>query len=293
VVLNSGGKRKKREKRGIICKIVATFVYASSQGQRTHSAWTKKLLMLLLPMMISVIDYFIVCQDLYSLVTGMVVDEEKKHVLKRYYKRNGNIKVINSDHNILVLNICYPWDIHVRKERTEIFNLRNKKCQEDFYHSTNNTNVLTKSLENKDVLTAGKHWLKRMKTLIHQNFRKVRITSQKKESKVEELLSMRKSDGDDEEIAEEIYKRNKALIIEQIGNMSDHTGNKNRLKIWKVKQKVCPKKGQSVPVAKLDEHGNLVCNIIQLQQLYIRVYKDRLRHRTVLPEYTQMNTSLI
>jgi hypothetical protein len=39
VVLNSGGKNnpKKKEK---IPKIVATFVYASSKGQRTHSART-------------------------------------------------------------------------------------------------------------------------------------------------------------------------------------------------------------------------------------------------------------
>ena len=37
VVLNSGGKNKKRKN---IPKIVATFVYASSQGQRTHSART-------------------------------------------------------------------------------------------------------------------------------------------------------------------------------------------------------------------------------------------------------------
>ena len=37
VVLNSGGKNNKRKK---IPKIVATFVYASSQGQRTHSART-------------------------------------------------------------------------------------------------------------------------------------------------------------------------------------------------------------------------------------------------------------
>jgi hypothetical protein len=37
VVLNSGGKKKK----WIIPKIVATFVCASSQGQRTHSARTK------------------------------------------------------------------------------------------------------------------------------------------------------------------------------------------------------------------------------------------------------------
>jgi hypothetical protein len=36
LVLNSGGEKKKIN----ICKIVATFVYASSQGQRTHSART-------------------------------------------------------------------------------------------------------------------------------------------------------------------------------------------------------------------------------------------------------------
>ena len=70
--------------------------------------------------------------------------------------------------------------------------------------------------------------------------------------------------------------------------MSDNTGNMSRLKMWKIKSKVCPKNSSSVPVAKLDESGNLVCNSLQLQQLYIRVYKDRLRHRTILPEYRQM-----
>jgi hypothetical protein len=42
VVLNSGGKKTKRkqEEEKNIPKIVATFVYASSQGQRTHSART-------------------------------------------------------------------------------------------------------------------------------------------------------------------------------------------------------------------------------------------------------------
>ena len=39
VVLNSGGKNKKKKKNNVP-KIVATFVYASSQGQRTHSART-------------------------------------------------------------------------------------------------------------------------------------------------------------------------------------------------------------------------------------------------------------
>jgi hypothetical protein len=39
VVLNSGGNNNKKRKKKIP-KIVATFVYASSQGQRTHSART-------------------------------------------------------------------------------------------------------------------------------------------------------------------------------------------------------------------------------------------------------------
>ena len=43
VVLNSGGHNTKN-KRNNISKIVATFVYASSQGQRTHSAQTKSVL---------------------------------------------------------------------------------------------------------------------------------------------------------------------------------------------------------------------------------------------------------
>ena len=184
----------------------------------------------------SVIDYFIVCQELYSLVSSMLVDEERKHVLTRYYKSNGVTKVVKSDHNILLLNICYPWDTQVRRQRVEIFNLRNKQCQADFYRSTNNTDVLSQCLENKDVLTGGKQWLKRMKTLLHQNFRKVRINSQPKKNKVQELLSNKKSD---EEITEEIYLRNKSKIIEQIGEMSDHTGNMTRLKMWKVKNKVC------------------------------------------------------
>jgi hypothetical protein len=41
-VLNSDG-RKKEERKINLPKIVATFVYASSQGQRTHSAQTKML----------------------------------------------------------------------------------------------------------------------------------------------------------------------------------------------------------------------------------------------------------
>ena len=158
----------------------------------------------------SVLDYFVVCHELYNLVVSMLVDEERKYILTRFYKRNGIIKVIESDHNILILNIS--WDVKVKKERTEIFNLRNKKCQEEFFNSTNNTDVLSKCLNNRNVVTGGKLWLKSVKTLILKSFRKIRLTNQEKKSKVQNLLTKRKEmpkGSVDKEIKKEICRRNK------------------------------------------------------------------------------------
>ena len=95
----------------------------------------------------SVLDYFIVCETLYRLVISLMVDEERTHILTRFYKRRGVIRVVESDHNLLVLNVSCPWKVKVRKARIEIFNLRNKKYQNDFFNVTNKTNVLSKSLK--------------------------------------------------------------------------------------------------------------------------------------------------
>ena len=93
------------------------------------------------------------------------------------------------------------------------------------------------------------------------------------------------------EITEEICARNKRGIMEQISEMSDTSGHFSRLKMWKIKQRLCPKNGPSVPVAKKDTFGNLVTNRKQLQELYVSCYKNRLRHRTIRPEYSQMKAN--
>ena len=43
--------------------------------------------------------------------------------------------------------------------------------------------------------------------------------------------------------------------MEQIHEISDKSGNMSRIKMWKIKQKGCPKYEASDPVAKLDKHG--------------------------------------
>ena len=100
----------------------------------------------------------------------------------------------------------------------------------DFYQHTNNSQVLAKSLENRNVIMGGKQWLKSLKTVIHQNFRKIRVRNTEQNNEVQNLLSKRGniSHGlNDEEIAEKICEQNKCIIIEQIGEMSDPTGNIN------------------------------------------------------------------
>ena len=164
----------------------------------------------------SVLDYFIVCQDFYSLCVSLLIDEEREYTLTRFYKHKNVTKVVKSDHNPLFLYLNVPWNKPIRKQRTEIYNLRNKKCQEEFFRNTNNSNVLVSSLEDRDVITGGKHWLKCVKTIVHNSFRKIRITDQKENIGVQRLLSKRNGSCDntviDVEITEKIYERNRNII---------------------------------------------------------------------------------
>ena len=78
------------------------------------------------------------------------------------------------------------------------------------------------------------------------------------------------------------------MILEQVSGMADTSGNLSRLKMWKVKQKICPKFEMNVPVAKKDNYGNIICNKNELKNLYVNVYQDRLRHRSISANYEQL-----
>ena len=73
----------------------------------------------------------------------------------------------------------------------EIFNLRNSDCQRNFLDDTNQTHILTKSLENRTVADGGKIWLKNLNTVLHRNFKKIRITDKKENDDIQKLLTNR------------------------------------------------------------------------------------------------------
>ena len=141
-------------------------------------------------------------------------------------------------------------------------------------------------------MTGGKHWLKSLKTIIDGSFKKIRILNTNQDKYVQSLLSDRLHDPSnsdiEKEITEKITQRNINLILEQVSGMADTSGNLSRLKIWKIKQRICPKYEMNVPVAKKDKHGNVVCNKTELNTPYVNVYQDRLRHRSISDEYLQL-----
>ena len=51
--------------------------------------------------------------------------------------------------------------------------------------------------------------------------------------------------------------------------------------MWKIKQKVCPKTDGNYPIAKMDTNGDLITNKSELKCLYVKTYKERLRHREI------------
>ena len=57
----------------------------------------------------SVIDFFIVCQALFQMVTKMDIDEDRKLVLTKFNSNKGKTSVIESDHNPLKLELDISW----------------------------------------------------------------------------------------------------------------------------------------------------------------------------------------
>ena len=122
----------------------------------------------------SVLDYFIVCSNFLKLIKKMKVDEEQIYSLSSYSKRNGDLKVKKSDHNILYLEIDRKWKTFLKNTREEIFNYNDDEGFKKFISLTNQNQDLLNCFndENEDIDISAKKWLKTVNHLIRQSFRK-------------------------------------------------------------------------------------------------------------------------
>ena len=77
--------------------------------------------------------------------------------------------------------------------------------------------------------------------------------------------------------------KNAETVKEYIKEVENEKGEFSQLRLWKLKQKLCPKTGDP-PMAKKDEDGNLVISPKLLKRLYLRTYQNRLGNRAMKNE---------
>ena len=75
-----------------------------------------------------------------------------------------------------------------------------------------------------------------------------------------------------------ISKENVSKMKSIINEVENEDGSFSQLKLWKLKQKVCPR-SVDPPMAKKDRDGNLITAPSELKKLYSSTYNYRLRNR--------------
>ena len=262
----------------------------------------------------AVLDFFVMNEIMRPFLLKMVIDEERDFCLSNFSQLKQNKRVIETDHNLMYVD----FDIAIPKrkaERLEVFNLRNKNCQDLFTKETDENTKLLECFENELPLEVqSRNWLKVFNTVLYKCFRKVRVTNNVKKKDVKEKIIFERIElkkksklntiSEDmkikieerisqieQEIGNEISERYHKEIVETLREFGGDEHNLNgsgRKKLWeKLKQKY-PKCAPSVPVGKKDRAGNLISNHAGLKDLYLQTYIHRLRNRPMKTELLEM-----
>ena len=262
----------------------------------------------------SIIDYIIVCEDMMNFFMNMHIDDARKFVLTHYSTRNGRASKTESDHNILhaKFNIKIPKAQATIKR--EVFNFKDKNCQDKFKEVTDKTTKLSSCFQNPEHSfdTQTESFLKQLDKVFHQCFSKIRITNKtkvtkddlqlliKQKCKTLEFLDGAKSDLMikwftnyknmlESKICQLTSEKSAAIIKEQVGHLDTLSGNFCQSGMWKVKRKIYPTLTEP-PTAKLDEAGNLITEVEPLKNLYLRTYVHRLRQRQMKDDMLELQS---
>ena len=83
----------------------------------------------------AVLDFFVVNDKLLPFLKQMIIDERRQYCLSNFAQYKKNKRVVETDHNGLILDIAIQFS-YQKPERQEMFNLKNRGCQEAFKRET-------------------------------------------------------------------------------------------------------------------------------------------------------------
>ena len=123
----------------------------------------------------STIDFIIMSNDLVEQVVSVTTDEEKINCLTSIVKSKAGVKITKSDHNTIITKLNISWDKNVKKDKVEMFNLKNIEGQIKFKHITSKHGTFTNifSDEPKNIDSVTKKFLKNLDRCLQQSFKKI------------------------------------------------------------------------------------------------------------------------
>ena len=139
----------------------------------------------------SIKDFVTVSQDLVKSLKSMMIDDDCKYVLTKLTKTKKGLVKKESDHNTIVTELKIEWKPHVRSQKTELFNLNDRNCQDRFKYETDNIRDLLKFIyKENDLDIATKKVFEKARLFWIRFITKIRIT-EKVDKELEELYQKR------------------------------------------------------------------------------------------------------
>ena len=245
----------------------------------------------------SIIDFVLISNDLKDDLESILIDDEREHVLTSIKKTKNGIKKIESDHNTIFSRFKFKWNKNIKENRVEMFNLKNKDCQEVFKQATssiNNNKFLSSVFEEKgDINDLTEKFLKRLNKTIHKCFRKVRIKDKSHDTKEDVFSKWRElskknhknNKKEIEQIEEELADAYSKEIYEKIkartGDIDAEDGGMHSGKLWNLKKEIFPK-CREPKTAMLDpKTGNLLTSTDKINEAALNVFKERLNNSEI------------
>ena len=96
----------------------------------------------------AILDFYIINEKMRPFISKMKIDENKQFSLVNIAQQKKNKRLIETDHNALILDILLNKNI-IKPKREEIFNLKNKVCQEAFREETEKNKDLLECFKSK------------------------------------------------------------------------------------------------------------------------------------------------
>ena len=100
----------------------------------------------------SVIDLLLYTDDLEEEFKTMKIDEEKKNVLTKVNKTKNGGKIKKNDHNVITAKFICKFTVKEKNNKEEIYNLKNKECQNKFKEFTSQGKMLSSVFDAEEEL---------------------------------------------------------------------------------------------------------------------------------------------